>query len=85
MKTPKVIVCDLCHALIRTDKEKYVHVEDWKEEKMIKEMWCHVMCFNKAMNRELQEVEKQAKDMLARCGGIMDKFYGKPQEEFVIK
>jgi len=33
------------------------------------------------MNRNLTEVEQQAKDMLSRCGGIMDKFYGKEEKK----
>lgn len=73
--------CNLCHGEINTKKEKYVCVQDWEKQKMKREMWMHLECFKKAMNRELTEIQKQAQDMLKRCGGIMDKFYGKENKE----
>ncbi len=78
-------ICNLCHREIDTKKERYVCVQDWAMQKKIKQIWCHLACFNQGMNKELTEVQKQAQEMLARCGGIMDRFYGKEKEVYVVK
>ncbi len=66
------MICDLCQREINTESEKYVHVEDWEWMKIIKEMWCHSKCFSKAMNKDLTELEKQAKLMLGKAGQIFN-------------
>jgi len=76
--------CSLCGKEIKTKKEKYTHVEDWEREKKLKEFWCHISCFNKAMNRELTELEANAKQMLMKAGGILNRIA--PQmEEYTLK
>jgi hypothetical protein len=76
--------CNLCYKEIKTKKERYVNVRDFNKEKLEREIWCHLACFNKAMNRELTELEKQAKDMLGRAGVIFNKIA--PQvEEYELK
>lgn len=74
--------CDLCHKPIETKKERYTCVQDWDKGNIKKVMWMHLACFGEAMNKELTEVQKQAQDMLKRCGNIMDRFYGKEQEVY---
>jgi hypothetical protein len=37
------------------------------------------------MNKELTDVQKQAQQMLSRCGGILDRFYGKKEEVYEVK
>lgn len=81
----KAKICNLCHREIDTKKERYVCVQDWDREKKIKQLWMHLACFNQAMNKQLTETQRQAQEMLARCGGILDRFYGKQKEEFIVK
>jgi len=79
-------VCRVCNVKIVTKKERYVHLEDWKCEKMEADSWWHLNCFKKAMNRELTQLEKQAGMMLNKAGAIFknlpEEF--KPKEEYVI-
>lgn len=72
-------VCNLCLKGIDTKKERYTHIEDWIEGKMIKDVWCHLTCFTKAMNKDLTHLERQAQEMLQRALPILDRFA--PQEE----
>jgi len=76
--------CNLCQREINTKKERYVHIEDWEKNKLIKDVWCHNQCFNKAMNKNLTELEKQAKVMLNRAEGIFNMMGIEQQKEFVI-
>ena len=78
------MICHLCKKEINTKKEKYVHVEDWNCEKMTIEMWTHYLCFKKAMNRDLTEIEKQAQEMLKRAGSIFNQI-APQQEDYFIK
>lgn len=81
--------CYFCKKEIDTKRERYVHVEDWDKEVMVKEIWAHLQCFNKAMNRDLTALEKQAQKMLKKAGSILnsegfkDMFPAK-KEEYVI-
>jgi hypothetical protein len=85
MKTKKqTINCDLCKKEIFTKEEKYVHIEDWNKETLIKDMWCHITCFNKAMNRDLTELEKQAKAYLEQAGKIMNKIQNNGEEVYTL-
>jgi len=82
-------ICHFCKKEINTKKEKYVHVEDWDREKLIKEIWAHLNCFKKAMNRDLTALEKQAQTMLKRAGSILNsdgfkEIFPEKEEEFVI-
>lgn len=84
------MICNLCKKEINTKKEKYVHVEDFVKEKKLKEIWCHLQCFNKAMNRELTDIEKKAKKMLEQASRIYESDYfkemfPKKEEEYIIK
>jgi len=67
------MICDLCKGEINTKKERYVHIEDYNKEKIEKEMWYHIKCFKKGMNRELTELEKNAKNMLNTAGKVFNK------------
>ena len=82
------MICHFCKEEINVKKEKYVHVEDWEKKKIISEIWCHLKCFRKAMNRDLTILEKQAKTMLQKAGNILNSEQFKEafpqQEEFVI-
>ncbi len=76
--------CNLCKKEIKIKEERYTHVEDWNKEKKVGEFWCHLACFRKAMNRDLTELESQAKKMLTQAGNIFNRIA--PQtEEFQIK
>lgn len=76
--------CELCKKEIETSKERYTCVEDWNKEEKINTFWCHLVCFQKSMNRDLTVLEKQAKGMLAQAGKIFNRIA--PQtEEFQIK
>jgi hypothetical protein len=81
------MICNLCKKEIITKKERYVHVEDWNKEIIIKDIWCHLSCFNKAMNRDLTETEKKAKEMLDKASRVLDSDYFKemfPMKEEVV-
>ena len=69
------IECSLCKKEIDKFVDKYVHIEDWECEKMIKDIWCHRKCFNEGMNRELTELQKQAQSMLAQTGQIVNQYF----------
>lgn len=71
-------ICRGCKQEINTKRERYVHVEDWKCEKMEADSWWHLKCFTKAMNRDLTALEKQAAIMLKKAGNI----YNNLPEEF---
>lgn len=64
--------CKLCNKKINTKKEKYNHIEDWEKEKLNTEIWCHFSCFEKAMNRDLTRLEKQAQGMLNTAQNIFN-------------
>lgn len=74
--------CDLCHEKI-DEKRDYVHVETWTNKRITKEIWAHQVCFNKAMNRELTDLEKQAKAMLERADGMLN-MLPQPTKEYQI-
>lgn len=80
------MICALCKKEIDTKKERYTHVENWNKEKMESDMWCHVVCFKKAMNRELTALEKTAQSMLKKAASIYDKLPEefKPEEDFIL-
>lgn len=77
--------CNLCKNLINTKLERYIHVEDWNKEVKYNEMWCHLSCFNKSMNRELTQLEKDAKEVLRRGLPILQNFTGKKEEVYELK
>ena len=76
--------CNLCKKEINTKRERYTHVEDWNMERKVNDFWCHVACFQKAMNRDLTELESQAKKMLSQAGSIFNRI-AQQTEEFQIK
>jgi len=75
-------ICNLCGKEIHTKTEKYVHIEDWFNEECLRELWAHLGCFNRAMNRELTDMEKQAQNLLKQAGGIFQKLA--PQEQTYV-
>lgn len=82
-------ICHFCKDEIKIKKERYVHVEDIHKEKVIEEIWSHLKCFKKAMNRDLTVLEKQAQEMLKKAGNIFnnDNFKGmfpEKKEEYII-
>ena len=66
-------ICSLCGGEIETKKERYTHVEDYDKGKFIGEIWCHIICFKKSMNREMTELERKAENMLQVAGKIFNK------------
>jgi len=83
------MICNLCKKEINIKVEKYVHVEDWDKEKMIKEIWRHRLCFKKAMNRDLTALEKQAQEMLKKASRVLNSdgfndLFPKEKEEYII-
>lgn len=85
-----MIKCDFCKQMINTKKDRYVHVEDWDRENFVKDLWAHLRCFNKAMNRDLKQVEKQAKHIIDSAGHIVEsdvfkEMFPKKQEVYEIK
>lgn len=80
------IECGLCKNMIHTRKEKYVHIEDYEKEKKQKELWCHLTCFNKGMNRELSDIEKRSERLLSMAEGMMSSMgIVSPDKTFEIK
>ena len=80
------MICDMCKKEIDEKKERYVHVEDWEKKKKTKELWMHLACFNKSMNRELTELEKAAKAMLGKATRVYNNLPDelKGSEEFAL-
>jgi len=81
--------CHFCKKEIDTKKEKYAHIEDWEKERLVEEIWAHLKCFKKAMNRDLTALEKQAQEMLKKAGGIFNsdnfkEMFPEKEKEFVI-
>ena len=81
--------CHFCKKEINTKKEKYVHVEDWERAILKKEIWAHLNCFNKAMNRDLTALEKQAQAMLKKAGNILNsdnfkEIFPEKEEEYIL-
>jgi hypothetical protein len=76
--------CKLCQNEI-DEKGKYVHVEDWFNKKIIKEIYCHIVCFNKAMNRDLTELEKMAKEMITKAQPLLNQIGSSIPKEYEIK
>ena len=77
--------CNLCKKKIEVDQERYVHIEDYDLAQLINEIWCHCSCFNKAMNRELTQIEKEATEMLERIKPMFNKLLGTKQEVYNIQ
>lgn len=77
------MICDLCKELIEIEKERYIHVEDWKRERKIKEIWCHLKCFHNAMNKDLNKIGKDAKELLYKLKPMLEKIII-PKEVSVI-
>ena len=67
------MICDLCKLNIDDKKERYVHVEDWKEGKLVRGIWCHLSCFRKSMNKEKNDFNKQAKGILFRANEMLNR------------
>ena len=63
--------CSLCKEKIN-EKEKYVHIEDWENKKMTKEVWCHFKCFVKSMNREKTRLEMKSEMALDKALGMLN-------------
>ena len=83
------MICHFCKKEINTKKERYVHVEDWEKERFIEEIWGHLNCFKKAMNKDLTALEKQAQGMLKKAGSIFNsdnfkEMFPQKDEEYVI-
>lgn len=81
--------CDLCKKQIETKRERYVRIEDYDKEKFVKGLWMHLSCFKKGMNRDLTQMEKQAKDYLERAKRIFDsdmfkEMFPKKEKEYEI-
>lgn len=77
--------CDLCKNRIDIDKDRYVHIEDWRGEKKEKEIWCHLPCFQKAMLEDQKKMLKQSKQLIAQAGNIFNRILPPTQEVYEIK
>ena len=82
--------CKLCKEELDTSKDKCTHIEDWDNNKKITDVWVHIQCFKKGMNRDLTALEKQAQEMLGKAGRIFnsEKFkemFPNKREEYIIK
>ena len=80
------MICNLCKKEIIVEEDKYVHVEDYEKEEKKKELWCHYNCFKKAMNKDLNELQAQAQEILSRASNIFNSEQFKeifPQEKVV--
>lgn len=79
------MICIGYNKKINTKEERYNHIEDFNCGEKKGESWWHLNCFKKAMNRDLTEIEKTAKEMLAKAfkiyNNLPDNF---KQEEFTI-
>lgn len=83
------MICHFCKGDINTKKERYVHIEDWNKEEKTSEIWAHLLCFKKAMNKDLTALEKQAQGMLKKAGNIFNSegfksMFPEKEEEYVI-
>ncbi len=79
------MICSGCNKEINIKEERYTHLEDFNCQEKRGESWWHVDCFKKAMNRDLTELEKTAKRMLAKASRIYDNLPDDfKQEEFTI-
>ena len=58
------MICKLCKEEIDIERERYNHIEDWDNMKIINEIWTHTRCFKTAMNRDLNALQKQAKVLM---------------------
>ena len=78
--------CNLCKKKIHVKTERYTHIEDWIKEKKTSEIWCHETCFAKAMNRQLSEMEKEAKQLLNMSKQLLGRLgIENPNEVYEVK
>ena len=77
-------ICLRCKLPIDEKKDRYVHLEDFFVGEKINESWLHIECFKKSMNRDLKELELQAKTILDRTGNMFDRL-GLTKKEIIIK
>ena len=73
------VVCAGCQVEIDREKERYTHLEDWNGKDLDGESWWHINCFKKAMNRDLNNLEKAAGLMLIKT----QKIFKNIPEEFL--
>jgi len=82
--------CKLCQEPLNIKKDKCVHVEDWDRGKQLTDIWCHIVCFNKSMNRELTELERNAKGIIAKAGRVLEsdmfqEMFPERKKEYIIQ
>lgn len=66
-------ICHFCQESIKTKSDKYVQVCDWEKEERKNEIWSHLFCFKKAMNRDLKEAERIAIETLYKANDMLNK------------
>ena len=80
------MICDLCKKEMDFHKGKISSVEDYDNGISVGKIWCHRECFKKGMNRDLTDLEKQAKGILDQAPKILGMLGIKEQpKEYVIK
>jgi len=84
------MICNLCKEEINTKKERYVNIVDYDKEKIVQNVWVHLTCFKKGMNRELTETEREAQQTLKKAQKLLGVLANKidpdsNQEEYVIQ
>ncbi len=76
--------CHFCKVTIKTKVQKYVQVCDWNKEEKQTEIWSHLVCFKRAMNRDLTTLERQAHEMLNRAMPLLNNL-PQPTEVYEIR
>ncbi len=69
--------CRLCKQEIEIEIERYVHIEDWNKKDIVKDMWCHLTCYNNSIN-----IQRQGKKIFSRIEGELNKMFGKQEEVY---
>ncbi len=66
------MICELCKKEIDIKNGKYTHVEDYNCELLENDSWFHLVCFQGAMNRSLNNLEKAAAIMLKKSFNVFN-------------
>ena len=73
-------ICSICIKNINEKKDNYCCIMDYSEGKQRGKRYYHSKCYiEKVLKRELTEMEKTAKNMLQRVGGLLNNLSGGKQ------
>lgn len=84
----KKLTCGLCKQSIKKN-QKYIHLEDWLNDKRESELWAHYECYMKGFNRNLTEAEKKAMELIDRARPMLNNLLNQtqtkpPVQEYVL-